>query len=89
MVKVSIIIPYFRNFLFFKKTIKSVLKQSYQNYEIIIIYDDTEKKELHLLQKLISKNTKIKLVINQNNIGAGPSRNKGIKIAKGKYLASK
>ena len=87
MVKVSIIIPYFRNFLFFKKTIKSVLEQSYQNYEIIIIYDDAEKKELHLLQKLISKNTKIKLVINQNNIGAGPSRNKGIKIAKGKYLA--
>ena len=87
MIKVSIIIPYFRNFLFFKKTIKSVLGQSYQNYEIIIIYDDTEKKELHLLKKLIAKNTKIKLVINQNNIGAGLSRNKGIKIAKGKYLA--
>ncbi|MDA9663648.1 glycosyltransferase [Candidatus Pelagibacter sp.] len=87
MVKVSIIIPYFRNFLFFKKTIKSVLEQSYRNYEIIIIYDDAEKKELYLLQKLISKKTKIKLVINQKNIGAGPSRNKGIKIANGKYLA--
>ena len=53
MTKVSIIIPYFRNFNFFKKTIKSVLDQSYQNYEIIIIYDDPEKKELNLLKKLI------------------------------------
>jgi len=87
MIKVSIIIPYFRNFPFFKKTIKSVLQQSYKNYEIIIIYDDAEKKELHLLKKLIVKNNKIKLIINQKNIGAGPSRNKGIEISKGKYLA--
>ncbi len=87
MIKVSIIIPYFRNFVFFKKTIKSVLQQSFQKYEIIIIYDDAEKKELHLLKKLIIKNGKIKLIVNQNNIGAGPSRNKGAKIANGEYLA--
>ena len=87
MIKVSIIIPYYRNFHFFKKAIKSVLDQSYQNYEIIIIYDDAQKKELYLLKKLIAKNNKIKLVINKNNIGAGPSRNKGIKMSKGKYLA--
>ena len=65
MIKVSIIIPYFRNFVFFKKTIKSVLQQSFQKYEIIIIYDDAEKKELHLLKKLIIKNGKIKLIVNQ------------------------
>jgi teichuronic acid biosynthesis glycosyltransferase TuaG len=87
MIKVSIIIPYFRNLIFFKKTLKSVLEQSYKHYEIIIIYDDAEKKELHLLQKLLPKNDKIKIVINQSNIGAGPSRNKGVKISKGKYLA--
>tara|TARA_B110000027_G_scaffold130386_1_gene153126 strand:+ start:1644 stop:2390 length:747 start_codon:yes stop_codon:yes gene_type:complete len=87
MIKVSIIIPYFRNLEFFKKTIKSVLDQSYKNYEIIIIYDDPKKKELHLLKKLIINNKKIRLLINQNNIGAGPSRNKGIKISQGNYLA--
>ena len=87
MIKVSIIIPYFRNFNFFKKTIKSVLQQSFQMYEIIIIYEDAEKKELHLLKNLKIKNAKIKLIVNQKNIGAGPSRNKGITMSKGKYLA--
>tara|TARA_B110000971_G_C19995440_1_gene494053 strand:- start:77 stop:817 length:741 start_codon:yes stop_codon:yes gene_type:complete len=87
MSRVSIIIPYFRNFIFFKKTIKSVLKQSYQNYEIIIIYDDNEKRELYLLKKLISNTKKIKLIINKFNIGPGLSRNKGVKRASGRYLA--
>jgi len=64
-----------------------VLDQSYQNYEVIIVYDDPEKKELHLLKKFISSKKKIKLLINKNNIGAGPSRNKGAKIANGEYLA--
>ena len=47
MIKISINIPYFRNFGHFKKTIKSILFQSYKNYEVIIIYDDPKKKELN------------------------------------------
>ena len=87
MIKISIIIPYFRNFGHFKKTIKSILFQSYKNYEVIIIYDDPKKKELHLLKKFVVNKKKIKLLINHNNIGAGLSRNKGAKIANGEYLA--
>lgn len=87
MKKVSIIIPYFRGFNFFKQTLSSILKQSYKNYEIIIIYDDDKKEELHLLKKLILKIKKIKLIVNKQNIGAGNSRNKGAELAKGKYLA--
>ena len=87
MIKISIIIPYLRNFFFFKKAIKSALEQTYKNFEIIIIYDDPKKTELQLLKKLIANNKKIKLLINQNNLGAGPSRNKGAKISNGKYLA--
>ena len=87
MIKISIIIPYLRNFFFFKKAIKSVLEQTYKNFEIIIIYDDPKKKELHFLKKFINSNKKIKLLINKKNIGAGLSRNKGIRLSKGKYLA--
>ena len=54
MIKVSIIIPYYRNFQFFKKAIKSVLDQSYQNYEIIIIYDDAQKKRIVFIKKINS-----------------------------------
>jgi teichuronic acid biosynthesis glycosyltransferase TuaG len=87
MKKVSIIIPYFQGIIFFRQTLYSVLKQTYKNYEIIIIYDHDNKNELNLLKNLISKNNKIKLIINNFNIGAGKSRNKGATVAKGKYLA--
>ena len=87
MKKVSIIIPYFQGFIFFRQTLYSVLKQTYKNYEIIIIYDHDNKNEVNLLKNLISKNNKIKLIINNFNIGAGKSRNKGAIVAKGKYLA--
>jgi len=87
MKKVSIIIPYFQGIIFFRQTLYSILKQTYKNYEIIIIYDHDNKDELNLLKNLISKNNKIKLIINNFNIGAGKSRNKGATVAKGKYLA--
>ena len=37
---VSIIMPYFNKKFFFKKSLNSVLEQSFKNYEIIIIFDD-------------------------------------------------
>ena len=38
---ISVIIPYFKKKKFFKKTIKSIMNQSYKNFEIILIYDST------------------------------------------------
>ena len=56
---VSVVIPYYRKQFFFEKTIKSILNQSYKNFEIILIYDDTNLKELNLLKKIKKKFTKI------------------------------
>lgn len=83
---VSIIIPYFRKKDFFLKTILSIKSQSYKNIEIIVIYDDEDKTDLNFIKKLsILKN--FKLLINKKNVGAGFSRNKGIKESKGYYIA--
>jgi teichuronic acid biosynthesis glycosyltransferase TuaG len=87
MKTVSIIIPYYRNINFFSKTLNSIENQTFKDYEIIIIFDDEDKKEIFQLKKLLKFNKKIKLIINKKNIGAGPSRNTGASIAKGKYLA--
>tara|TARA_Y100000590_G_scaffold444498_1_gene575323 strand:+ start:384 stop:1103 length:720 start_codon:yes stop_codon:yes gene_type:complete len=79
--------PYYRKKKFFSKSIKSILDQSYKKFEIIIIYDDTNLDELNYLKIFKKKYKNIKILINRFNLGAGISRNRGIKIASGKYIA--
>jgi len=85
---ISIIIPYHKKRIFFKETIKSINKQTYKNFEVIIIFDDIDKSELNYVKKIIENfSFKKKLIINNKIIGAGLSRNKGISISKGEYIA--
>ena len=84
---VSVILPYYKKIDFIKKTIKSILNQKYKNFEIILIYDDNDKKELKIIKKIIKNNKKVKIFVNKKNIGAGLSRNRGISLSKGKYIA--
>ena len=84
---VSIIIPYHRKKKYFQETIKSINRQTFRNFEIIVIYDDNSKKELEFVKILISKIKNKKLIINSKKIGSGPSRNKGLNFASGEYIA--
>ena len=84
---VTVIIPYYKKKKYIEKTIKSVIGQSYKNIEIIIIYDNASNADLNYIKKLKILDSRIKLIVNKKNIGAGKSRNKGIQIAKGKYIS--
>ena len=84
---VSIIIPYYKKREYIADTLKSVLKQTYKYFEIIIIYDDEEKEDLKFIKKLASIDKRIILMINKKSIGAGLSRNKAIKKSKGSYIS--
>jgi teichuronic acid biosynthesis glycosyltransferase TuaG len=84
---VSVIMPYKQKRAYVYKSIRSVLKQTYKKFELIIIYDDNNLNDLKFLKKISAKDKRIRLIINNKNIGAGLSRNKGIKISKGKYIA--
>ena len=84
---ISVILPYYKKKIFFKKTFNSIYKQKFKNFEIIIIYDDENKMDLNYIKSVIKNRKNIKLVLNKKNLGAGNSRNKGIKISNGKYLS--
>ena len=84
---VSVIVPYHRKIKFIKKTINSIKNQTYKNLEIIIIYDDEDYSDLKYIKKITRSDTRIKLILNKNILGAGQSRNLGIKKAKGNYIA--
>ena len=83
---ISIIIPYFKKREYIKNTLNSVLNQTYKNLEIIIIYDDQEKDDLEFIKKLNRLDKRISLIINNKSLGAGLSRNRGIKVSNGKYI---
>ena len=78
---VSVIIPYYKKRNFVKETIFSVINQSYDNLEIIIIYDDTNLNDLEFLQEISKLDNRIKIINNNKRLGAGPSRNKGNQIS--------
>ena len=84
---VSVILPYFKKKEFIKNTINSIIKQSYKNYELILIYDDPDKSDLKYIKKILKNIKRKKIIINNINIGAGLSRNLGILNAKGKYIS--
>ena len=84
---VSVVIPYFKKREYINKCIQSVLRQNYKNFQIIIIYDDQDYSDLSYLKSIAKKNKRIQLITNSKSLGACLSRNKGIKIAKGKFIA--
>lgn len=84
---ISVIMPYRQKKKYVHKAIKSVLGQTYKKFELIIIFDDEKKDDLNFIKSITKNKKKIKIIINNKNIGAGAARNKGIKKAKGKYIA--
>ena len=84
---VSIIIPYYKNKKFILQCVNSAAKQSYKKKEIIIIYDDDSLEDLKSIKKNFFKKKNLKIVVNKKNLGAGASRNIGIKKSRGEFLA--
>ncbi len=86
MPSVSVIIPYYKKKNYIKKTLNSVLNQTFQDFEIILIYDDEVLDDLFYIKENFEKNKKIKIIKNIKNYGAGESRNIGIKFANGEII---
>ena len=86
---ISIIVPYFKKKNYLEKTLDSISLQTYKNIELLIIFDDHDKSELDYVKQLLKsyKKLKSKLIVNHKNLGVGISRNRGVKFAKGKFLA--
>ena len=84
---VSIIMPIYNSDRFLDLSIASVINQTYKNWELILI-DDCSIDQSVVKAKLYCKNdSRIKLVRLDKNSGAAIARNKGIRLAKGKYIA--
>lgn len=85
---VSVVIPTYKRSSTLDRAIASVVKQSYSNIEIIVVDDNAEFPEYRSkTREIVSSYQNIVLVENERNLGGGLSRNAGIEVARGKYIA--
>ncbi|EGP5042684.1 TPA: glycosyltransferase family 2 protein [Enterococcus faecium] len=85
MLKVSVIVPVYNREMTIERTIKSVLKQTFRNFELIIVNDGSVDRSLETVTDYAKKDNRIK-IFSQNNSGVSVARNRGIKESLGKYI---
>lgn len=85
--QVSIITPCFNSSIFIEETINSVLSQSFQDWEHIIIDDCSIDNSPEIIKAYCVKDKRIRLIKLSNNNGVAQARNIGIKEAKGRFIA--
>lgn len=84
---VSIIVPVYNSEKFIKNTIKTVEKQTYENWELLLVNDCSTDNSKKIIEEYEKKDKRIKLIDLEQNSGAAIARNTGIDRANGKYIA--
>lgn len=84
---VSIIMPAYNCEAFIAETIKSVKKQKYQDWELIVVDDCSTDNTRVIVEECKKRDSRIRLYKNKDNRGAAYSRNRAIQYAKGEFLA--
>lgn len=83
---ISVIIPTYNSSKYINKCLDSVINQTYNNLEIILVNDCSTDNVEEIIVEYIKKDKRIKYFENEVNMGVGPTRNKGIANANGKYI---
>ena len=85
---ISVIIPTFNRSLLLQRAINSVLKQTYENFELIIVDDGSTDNTSEIVKDIIKRKTKQELVyIEQKNEGVSSARNNGVRRSRGEWIA--
>lgn len=85
--KISVLMSVYNGSDYLRESIESILNQTFTDFEFIIINDCSTDNTGDILSEYADKDERIKLFNNEENIGLTKSLNKGLKLAKGKYIA--
>ena len=84
---ISIITPSYNSSEYIEETIQSVLNQTYEKWELILVDDFSSDNTVSIIESFISLDSRIKLIKNTENKGAAVTRNTAILESKYSYLA--
>ncbi|BDA72034.1 glycosyl transferase family 2 [Calothrix sp. PCC 7716] len=83
---ISVIIPAYNAEKFISRTLESVLSQTYENIEVLVIDDGSDDKTVEIVQSLAQKDSRI-ILFQQQNSGVAVARNLGINKSQGEFIA--
>ena len=83
----SVLMPVFNSERFVAEAIKSILNQSFKDFEFLILDDCSADKSFEIIEDFKKQDPRIKVFQNEKNLGVVESRNKLINLSKGKYIA--
>lgn len=84
---ISIILPTYNGGKYIKRSIESVISQSYDNWELLIVDDGSTDNTENIVREYMGKDKRIIYLKNKYNLGIQKTLNKGLKEAKGEYIA--
>lgn len=84
---VSFIMPTHNREIYIDDAIRSVVSQTFQNWELIIVDDHSGSDTVARIKDWLRKDSRIKAVFNSRNEGIAKSRNNGMRVASGKYVS--
>ncbi len=83
---VSVVVPVYNAEAFVEETIRSVLRQTYDNFEVIVVDDGSKDRTREIVERTAKEDRRVTYVF-QKNAGQSAARNTAIRNAKGKYIA--
>lgn len=84
---ISIVMPAYNCEKFVKEAINSVINQTYRNWELLVIDDGSVDNTFQIIENMGKKDPRIKPLKNEKNMGVSATRNRGIDLALGNWIA--
>lgn len=84
---ISIIIPTYNRFHLVERAIKSVIKQTFKNFEIIVVDDCSTDKTEHIIKEISKTDSRLEYIRTEKNIGGAAARNQGVSASQAKFIA--
>lgn len=85
-IKISIVIPVYNSEEYLTECLTNVLKQSLKEIEVLCVDDGSTDNSPNIIRELAKKDSRV-ILLNQENLGAGPARNLALRNAAGEYVA--
>ena len=87
MPRVSVVMPVYNGEDYLAEAVDSIINQKFEDFELLIIDDGSTDRTPDIIKEFVAKDSRVRYIQNEKNLGLSQTLNKGIKEAQGQYIA--